>query len=196
MKTRTPRCGARTKQGDHHACRLAAGAKTDHPGQGRCHLHGGKTPVRTGRYSTIKRESVQSRLAELKTNDRDPMNLADEVLLLRALTIDYIERYDAFMPALIAWHDSYIDLRKTPNPKPTQIVDVADAGRLLEMISRVVERMHKMRETSSVTVAAVRHLMDQMGLVLTKHVQDGEVLDAITRDWAEIQIDPHAADSD
>lgn len=39
-----PRCGARRRDGTGESCRKGAGAGTDHPGEGRCALHGGKTP--------------------------------------------------------------------------------------------------------------------------------------------------------
>jgi len=38
----TGQCGARTRSGE--PCRQAAGWGTDHPGVGRCKLHGGATP--------------------------------------------------------------------------------------------------------------------------------------------------------
>ena len=37
-----PRCGA-TRKGAHTPCQQAAGVRTDHPGFGRCWLHGGRT---------------------------------------------------------------------------------------------------------------------------------------------------------
>lgn len=46
-------CGAKTRAGT--PCRYVAGYKTDHVGQGRCRLHGGATPIKHGRRSTIKR---------------------------------------------------------------------------------------------------------------------------------------------
>lgn len=39
------KCGARRKNGDR--CKQAAGWGTDHPGTGRCKLHGGSTPAHT-----------------------------------------------------------------------------------------------------------------------------------------------------
>lgn len=51
-------CGARKRQPAHpgERCRRPAGWGTEHPGWGRCKLHGGSTPYRHGRYSRVVRE--------------------------------------------------------------------------------------------------------------------------------------------
>jgi hypothetical protein len=41
--TPLPRCGAKTRRGDRHPCRLAAGHGTDHVGYGNCRYHTGNT---------------------------------------------------------------------------------------------------------------------------------------------------------
>src|ERR1700723_564286 len=43
------RCGAKTRNGG--VCKLPAGHGTDHPGIGRCKLHGGSTPTHEGAAS-------------------------------------------------------------------------------------------------------------------------------------------------
>jgi hypothetical protein len=100
----TPRCGARNRQGN--PCGNAAGFKTDHPGQGRCHLHGGKTPAPTGRYSKVKRVRLRE-LIEQFENDPDPLNLLPEAKLLRSLTHDYIDRFEEQDQMLTRWHLSF-----------------------------------------------------------------------------------------
>jgi hypothetical protein len=42
--TDTPKCGAKTRAADGHACTHGVGQRTEHPGEGKCWLHGGKTP--------------------------------------------------------------------------------------------------------------------------------------------------------
>jgi hypothetical protein len=98
-------CGAKTRNGG--ACKRPAGSGTDHPGQGRCKLHGGATPIKHGRYSSIQRPRVRDLLAQLDTDGTDPLDLEPELQLLRALVLDYIERYDAMTEALIDWHSSF-----------------------------------------------------------------------------------------
>lgn len=49
-------CGARKKSGG--TCRLFAGQGTDHPGYGRCRLHGGNTP--NGKKNAVALEAKRS----------------------------------------------------------------------------------------------------------------------------------------
>ena len=98
------KCGAKTKSGK--PCQNTAGKKTDHVGQGRCWLHGGATPIKHGRYSVIERENIRERIAQFEA-DADPLNLLPEVLLLRALTADLIDRYDRLVEGLHRWHASF-----------------------------------------------------------------------------------------
>lgn len=100
----TPRCGAKNRQGN--PCGNAAGFKTDHPGQGRCHLHGGLTPAPTGRYASVTRPRVKELLEKFEA-DPDPMNLLPEAQLLRALLHDYIDRYDQQDEMLTRWNLSF-----------------------------------------------------------------------------------------
>src|SRR5688572_14793523 len=129
-------CGAKTRAG--HGCKLVAGFKTDHLGQGRCKFHGGASLIKHGRYSTITRPRIQALLEQFAADGSDPLDLIDELRLLRALTVDYIERYDAFTDALVAWNKSYQS--GSPTVKPVQVVDISEATNFLERISRVVER--------------------------------------------------------
>lgn len=100
----TPRCGAKNRQGK--PCGNAAGFKTDHPGTGRCHLHGGLTPAPTGRYSSVSRPRVKELLEKFEA-DPDPLNLLPEAQLLRALLHDYIDRYDKQDEMLTRWNLSF-----------------------------------------------------------------------------------------
>lgn len=104
METK-PKCGARAKS-TGKPCQNPAGFKTDHPGEGRCHLHGGKSQVKTGRYSRIKRKRIAELLEDFRT-DPDPLDITEELHLLRALVLDYVERYDEVTDLLQAWHNSF-----------------------------------------------------------------------------------------
>src|SRR5690554_1667741 len=99
-------CGAKTRSGA--PCKKQAGWGTDHLGQGKCRLHGGATPVKHGRYSTITRPRIRELLDQFE-NDAEPLNLLPEVKLLRALLTDFVERYDEITEATLAWHNSWGD---------------------------------------------------------------------------------------
>lgn len=99
-----PTCGGKKRGGGF--CTRPAGWGTDHVGQGRCKLHAGSTPIKHGRYSTVKRPRIRE-LLDAFDNDPDPLDIAPEIKLLRALILDYIERYDEQTDALLAWHASF-----------------------------------------------------------------------------------------
>jgi len=50
-------CGATSKR-NGSPCRHPAGLRTDHPGSGRCYLHGGLTPAPKGRYTSVRRPRI------------------------------------------------------------------------------------------------------------------------------------------
>ncbi|CAA9573805.1 MAG: hypothetical protein AVDCRST_MAG86-1957 [uncultured Truepera sp.] len=87
-------------------CKIRAGAGTDHKGSGRCKSHGGNSVVTSGRYSGIARPSIKEKLEQFEA-DADPLNLLPEVQLLRALILDFVNRYDESTDALVAWRNSF-----------------------------------------------------------------------------------------
>lgn len=104
-------CGASTRQARQgrpkgSGCKHPAGFRTDHPGIGRCWMHGGRSPVKHGRYSKIKTETVRQ-LIEDHAADPDPLDILPELAATRALFQDFIERYAEWRAALVAWHASY-----------------------------------------------------------------------------------------
>jgi hypothetical protein len=107
MKDTSKKCGAKTRNGGR--CEKSAGWGTLHVGQGKCKLHGGATPVKHGlrsRYDHINRPRIKALLQAFEADD-DPRNLQPEVNLLRALILDYVERYDEHTEGLLAWHASF-----------------------------------------------------------------------------------------
>lgn len=103
-KPTTPTCGAKTRAGT--PCKKEAGWGTDHLGEGRCKLHGGATPVKHGRYSSITRPRIKDLIEQFQA-DPAPLDLLPEVQLLRALIIDFIERWDHYTELTHTWHALY-----------------------------------------------------------------------------------------
>ena len=186
------KCGAK-RRGGPGMCRRPAGWGTDHSGQGKCKLHGGASPIKHGRYSSITRDSIRLRLAEQDKLDIDPLDLVPDLKLCRALLTDYIDRYSEFTDALQAWHLSFVSPDVTP--KPRQILDLADASHLLERVSRIVERIYKIKSEGSISLETFKRLMEQMGLSVARHV-DADTCRRIEQDWLAIRIDgkPSAGD--
>lgn len=100
-----PQCGAKLRNRDAF-CRQPAGARTNHPGTGRCWIHGGLTPVRHGRYSSVVRREIQELLRELE-QDPNPLNILPDLLMVRALLADFLNRYEENREAVLAWHASW-----------------------------------------------------------------------------------------
>lgn len=81
-------CNATTRQST--PCRNRAGYKTSHVGEGRYHLHGGKTPVKHGLHSKPDGLDLGDRIAELRERD------TEELLDLRnqlAVHVAAVERF-------------------------------------------------------------------------------------------------------
>lgn len=109
-REKLPICSAKTSNGK--LCQNPAGKGTDHPGEGRCKFHGGTTQVKgtrfeVGRYGDLRARPRLKELIEKYAAEVDTSDLSHEITLLRALTQDYLERYDAMSEALLAWHASY-----------------------------------------------------------------------------------------
>ena len=90
-------------------CLQRAGHRTTHPGDGPCWLHAGR-PIQHGRYSKIKRPRIRELIAQYEA-DPEPLNLLPELASARAMFVDFIERYDAWLEALLAWHGSFLGYR-------------------------------------------------------------------------------------
>lgn len=103
------RCGAPLPRDPKQLCRQLAGAGTKHPGQGYCRWHDKpKQPPPPALEYGEKLESPRIRDLFLSfMESRDPMNVLEELALLRALTLDYVNRAEALESALLAWHASF-----------------------------------------------------------------------------------------
>jgi len=138
-----------------------------------------------GRYSTIQHEGLQEKLGQLEALEQDVMDLTPEVQLLRVLVIDYVERYQEFSEALIAWHAD--GAGKTS--KPRKVMDITDAGNLIEKISRTVQRIHQIHSSGSITLDTFKRVVESMGMVVASHVQEKRTLDAIETEWSSLALE-------
>lgn len=190
-KAASAQCGAKLRNKDR-ICKNTAGFKTPHQGEGRCYLHGGLTPVRHGRYSKLNHSRLKGLLEELKQNDQDVLDLEPEAQLMRAMLIDYVNRYEDFVEQLETWYDAFNRDRAEDGlpPIPKRIPNLDDASALLESISRVVERIHKIKKDGAISLSLFRHLLQEMGVVVARHVSDETTLNNIEQDWGKLSADP------
>lgn len=114
----------------------------------------------------------------------DAMDLEPEANLLRAMTIDYINRYEEFTEALMAWYadpDTHV--------KPRRIMDITDAAKLVESISRVVQRLHSIQSEGAISMETFKRVSENMGLIVARHVKDPLVLNRIEHEWMHLTMD-------
>lgn len=145
------RCGAATRSGGK--CNSWAMAN------GRCRMHGGKAgrPIVHGRYSVKHRQSLAHKVESFEQAPID--NLANELAILRALTDDYLSRFEdgVHLPA-----DDILRLKD-----------------LLESIGRMVERIAKIRNSTALTAAEVKLIQAGFLAVLQEYVPRDRLKDAI-----------------
>lgn len=181
------KCGATTRTGG--TCRHPCGFRTDHPGKGRCYLHGGKSPIRHGRYSAVTTHRLRE-LIERYEADPDPLDVLPDLAAARALLTDFVERFETFQTALVAWHESWqTDEEGAPKAaKPKQVLDVADAYRQVDVISRIIKREQDHRSASAISRPDLMRVMQEMGRVVERYVPDSQAREAIRDAWLEIRV--------
>jgi hypothetical protein len=233
-----PICGNRKRQEPYDPCGRPAGWGTDHPGEGKCKLHGGAALITHGRYSKIQRPRIKE-LIEQYEADPDPLNMLAELSAQRALTTDFIERWEENSQALVAWWQSwslshrawsveeiaafrdlvdemearvrdggeeisedqakalgqarsFLDaLAKGDNHgRPKQVLDLGDAVKMLDLVSKTVERIERIRTANVVTKLELFRVMGQMGGIVRDRVKDPETVQAIIDGWQEILVSP------
>lgn len=143
-------------------CSARAGQGTDHPGVGRCKNGGGMTPLKTGIYSRIQRPRIRELIQYMEehgTTDTMP-----ELHAARALFVDWIERYDEWKDAFLAWHASFAT--GAAAEKPRKVMDIAEGRALLDVISKILERRERTNLAKSVTAENFSRVMEAMSEVV------------------------------
>lgn len=192
-----PFCGARRHDGSGRYCKQPAGFRTGHPGVGRCFKHGGNFKksqqseeplIAAGRYAHLEFTRVRDILSRLEAMETNAMDLLPEIHLLRSLLIDFINNYTKNQDALHAW----LADPKT-KARPRRVMDIHDAGTLVESISRVVHRVHQIQSEGAISLVTFRRVTEMMGLIVAKHVKDAEVLVRISDEWNALTLDTKPA---
>ena len=132
--------------------RCAAPAMAD----GRCRIHGGASsgaPLVHGRYSLVHRASLAEKHARF-LDDPEPGDLSHEVALTRAFLEDYLERLGE-LQALRA-------------------EDIQFMSAIIRDISRMVERIVRIHNTTALTQAEVHYLAVRMADVPVTFIDDPE----------------------
>jgi len=185
------------RQGVDAYCRNRAGARTGHLGIGRCWKHGG-TLTNVERTHGWSSKYVNKRIQDLKDEyekNPDPLNIFPELALARALLHDFLDRYGRMRDALLAWHEARMNGSDAEAPDgksvpmaPTKILDIADAHRQIEGITRIVERIEKMRNADAISKAELLNVLRGMARIVEMHISDEVILEKIKVGWSNIRL--------
>jgi hypothetical protein len=140
-----------------------------------------------GWYTSINHTRLKEIMETLSSIDQNQMDLLPEVQLLRAMTVDFVNRYEAFSEALMAWY-----LAPESTQRPRRIMDIQDASHLIESISRVAQRLHQIQSEGAISLETFKRVTEQMGLCVARHVSDPLVLNRIEHDWSNLALDSKA----
>lgn len=169
-------CGARRRQGDHQPCRRPAGWGTDHPGEGRCKLHGGASP---GADVRVARSRARKMLLDLGRPDPvgDPLDELRRLAAgLRILVDDLAGRIGddlvhedsgKLAPLYLIWRD-LVDrlqgclsvLARAGTPDVT--VTVHQGVPVTVVLERVAEAVRPFPEAAAAVSLAMRDALEGM----------------------------------
>ena len=183
-----PQCTAKAKSTKKRCTRNAV------TGSNVCQVHGagsivkdrsGGRPATHARYSNLKTDNLKT-LIEQHAADPDPLNINPELAAARALFQDFIERYDEWSAALIAWHETY-ESGEGPS-KPQKILDIGDAYRIVSEITKIVQRITAMKNQNAISRRELLRVMTEMTRVVDQEVQDEFVKRKIKDGWLGIRL--------
>ena len=171
------RCG-RPKKDGNGTCTQPAGAGTDHYGTGPCKYHGGINGSTThGRYSGLFSKDLDDIISHFGA-DENPLDLIPDIVLIRSLTEKFIANYDVWFEAVCAWHESFNEGRAGPS-KPTKVLELTDVYKLLETLSKAVERERKARAENAISQRDLYRIVNHIGVIIETYVSDEETLKKI-----------------
>jgi hypothetical protein len=176
--SRAPTCAVKFKSGAK--CLERVGAIGD-----LCPKHA-KTPstVIVGRFSDIKRQSIRQRLASIQKFERDAMDLLPEIELMRAIMINWIEDFDEFAEAIMAWNSTL-----ERGQRPVAIPKIEDVRGLVETIGKLVAKQNEIKNRSSISVEDFHRVLQQMGAAVAAFVTDSNALKQIELAWGNLSLD-------
>ena len=177
------KCGAKTRAGT--PCKRPSGWGTDHVGEGRCKLHGGASPIKGGRYSTVKRAALRQ-LIESHAGDPDPLDVLPEIAAARALFQDFVERYDEWREAFLDWHASFAT--GDGPKKPREVLDLADGVRHLSTIATIAQREKKLQLDNAISRKDLLRVLGELTRVVDREVEDAATKKRIKDGWAAVQL--------
>lgn len=151
-----PKCGAKKRQGEG-TCQRPAGWGTDHPGTGRCKLHGGSTPDhRTAALREQADRALKTALADL-----DAPPIEDPLTELARITGQVV----AWKDAIAARVNALTSLRYSTDGGEQLRVEVALFERALDRCERFLASMARLNIDERLT-----RISEQQAALITRAV--------------------------
>jgi len=174
-KDPTDTCNSRTKTGDY--CTQKSGWATDHVGTGRCKLHGGASTGRpkknfsAGEY--LNKDIIKQFEGISEEDPTELINLDNEINVVRGHLYEFAE---------ITTKD------KKGNPKPIDGNKLAtfinSLIKLIDLKAKLEGKIKTNREPTKIVV----YYVNQVTLILEKHIHDPELRKRISRDMRNIHL--------
>lgn len=151
------KCGAHGKQ-KKKPCGHPAGFRTDHPGTGRCYLHGGRVPIKTGLYSSVVREQNKA-LVEQLSKAPDLTSLDKEIALVRVLLHEFADRTKEAMEKMAEGDRVGAELAR-----------IEGMGLQIERLSTILVRKMQIEtaQATKLTPAVIAGVIDIIGGILVE----------------------------
>lgn len=165
-------------------------------------MHGGLTQIDHGRYSLIARGNIAEMLALMEDeSEREQLDILPEARMIRALAMDFVERYERIVNAFINWNEAELSEAKAERRKPRmiRIPDISEAATLMEKSASVVDKIHRQRAANAIDIKTFHRLMANMAKSVKGIIQEtfGPVVpdnlvekafERIEKEWSEIKV--------
>ena len=180
-------CNGKIHRQDKY-CQLPAGWGTDHPGKGRCKLHGGmSTGPKAGqlRYSDFVPTAMVEKYEEFAAEaDVDIKSLNNEIALIRAKVTQLEKRNEELAQIEASDIQKFNDAKIERSNNDKQIVT------MIESIRRLVETKQKVEEgvKSKVTIEVTMKVVDLFFAIIDKHVDDLKLKKLIATDMRRLSM--------
>lgn len=156
---------------------MLAGTRTDHPGTGRCFLHGGATPVKHGKNSKVVRQTIFERVESMQ-HDPKLLSLDKQLATMHILFEMQLRRFSAkaegFDSIMVAIEQAIANGDATALEIPDSLLPNLDME-TLDMMVKLAKTIYDMRfnKRFSMPLTQVQQLllslMDAFGRIAAKY---------------------------
>ncbi|MDT7042681.1 hypothetical protein [Candidatus Nitronereus thalassa] len=180
-----PKCGAKSKS-TQQPCKNLAGFRTDHFGVGRCFMHGGKTPIKSGIYSTVVQNQWHNIYQDMLDQKETLASINDEIAFLRVCAMQTASGAEALLDSDQRKKACELGLELGILDSYTDRIRVLTE--ILERITRAVKRKVEIEQGIAIrlTPAQLTQFIEAFKTVVTRHVTNMKVVTAIGRDLSTL----------